>query len=152
MFWNIYSDIFPALWSLDVAGCRQNFEKIANLTKIGVLFIIIAALSITTGCLPWYGDEYDVYLPVKVAVDYFNKYALNVYLFFFYTFLYHAMLTIISNLFCLTYMILHLYNQFCMLNEKLKTLSENKNQDLVTQELISCIKLHQTLLKYKSKS
>ena len=151
MFWSIYNTIFPSLWSLDVVDRRQKFEKIATLTKIGALLITIAVILIATACLPWHGDEYNLYLPVKVAVDHFNKYAVNVYLFCFYTYFYHAALTIIANIFALTYLILHLYNQFCMLNEKLKTLPDNQPQDLVKQELISCIKLHQTLLEYDSK-
>ena len=151
MFRSIYNTIFPSLWSLDVVGRRQKFQKIATLIKIGELVITIAVILIATACLPWYGDEYDLYFPVKVAVDYFNKYVRNWYLFTFYTLFYHAGLTIISNLFSLTYMVLHLYNQFCMLNEKLKTLCDCQFQDVVTKQLISCIKLHQTLLKYKSK-
>ncbi|KAJ3660596.1 hypothetical protein Zmor_005037 [Zophobas morio] len=146
MFVNTYNKIFPSLWSL--YGCRHKFEKIASLAKIFALFMTAAVLIVATAALPWYGDEYYLYFPVKVAVDYFNKYALNVYLFFFYTYFYHAALTLIANIFSLTYLILHLYNQFCMLNEKLKTLPDNQHQDLVKQELISCIKLHQTLLEY----
>ncbi|XP_063911137.1 uncharacterized protein LOC135128173 [Zophobas morio] len=87
----------------------------------------VTTLGAVTVALPWHGDKYDLYFPVKVAIDYFNIYARNF----------------------LTYIILHLYNQFCMLIEKLKTLSDNKHQGLVTQELIYCIKLHQTLLEYK---
>ena len=152
MFWDIYEKIFPRLWSLDFAGRKHKFKRIANLIKIIALFTTIAVLGAATVALPWHGDEYDLYLPVKVAIDYFhNKYARNLYLFLFYTTFYHIGLTNISNLFCLTYLILHLHNQFCILIEKLKTLSNKKCQDLVTQELISCIKLHQTLLEYKGK-
>ena len=151
MFWNIYNEIFPSLWSLDYVECRQKFEKMVFLTKIGAWFITMAVLLISTAGLPWYGDEYEVFFPVKVAVDYFHKYVLHLYLFIFYSMFYHVGLTIISTLFCITYFILHLYYQFCMLNEKLNTLSDSCGQDLVRQELITCIKLHQTLLKYKSK-
>ena len=148
MFWNIYEKLFPHLWSLDFLGRKHKFTKIANLAKIGALFVTVNVLGAVTVAIPWHGDKYGLYFPVKVAEDYFNKYARNVYLFLFYTSLYHVGITIIATQFCLTYIVLHLYNQYCMLSEKLKTLSDNKHQDLVTQELILCIKLHQTLLEY----
>ncbi|KAJ3660599.1 hypothetical protein Zmor_005040 [Zophobas morio] len=151
MFWDIYEQMFPRLWPLDYITSNNKFTKISNLIKIGALIITVAVLVFATAALPWRGDEYYLYFPVKMAVDYFNIYLRNLYLFFFYTCFYHVGLTIISNLFCLTYLILHLYNQYCMLSEKLKTLSDYKQQDLVTQELILCIKLHQTLLEYVTK-
>ena len=82
---------------------------------------------------------------------------LYLYLIIFYSLLYHAGLTLVANLFCLTYLVLHLYNQVYLLNKKLTEQPDNEDvvqavrdheyQDRVTREVISCIKLHQTLLE-----
>ena len=73
--------------------------------------------------------------------------------------LYHGGMTIVATLYCLTYVVMHLYNQVCLLNKKLTELPEKEDafqavgdyeyQNLVTSELISCIKLHQVLVEYR---
>ena len=154
MYWSTYYETFPNLWPLhhvsDVDYTR--FQRLAKRAVIVSLIMAIGTTIAATAALPWYGNEYDVYFPVKVAVDYLKNWKLHIYLFLFYSLLYHGGFTIISNLYCLMYIVLHLYNQFCMMNAKLKMLSEFQEgeQNVVTQELLSCIKLHQHLLGWVS--
>ena len=154
MYWSTYYETFPNLWPLRhvSVGDYARFRRLAKRAIIVSLIMAIGTTIAATAALPWYGNEYDVYLPVKVAVDYLKNWKLHIYLFLFYSFLYHGGFTIISNFYCLMYMVLHLYNQFCMINAKLKMLSEFQEgeQNVVTQELLSCIKLHQHLLGWVS--
>ncbi|KAJ3647867.1 hypothetical protein Zmor_019719 [Zophobas morio] len=160
MFWNIYYDIFPLLWPLRTLGIEEfnKFRKVAKLATFTSKIVIIMVLITSTGGLPWYGDEYEVILPVKIAMDYFDGWLLKLFLITFFSSFYHMGLTIISNVFSLTYLMLHLYNQLRMLNVRLKNLSTGPNlkhafedaefQEFVNTELISCIKLHQRLLRF----
>ncbi|KAJ3660602.1 hypothetical protein Zmor_005043 [Zophobas morio] len=152
MYSSIYYETFPNLWPLRHVSDidYKRFQSLAKRTITVSLIMAIATAIAATAALPWYGNEYNVYFPVKVAVDYLKNWKLHIYLFLFYSLLYHGGFTVISNLYCFMYMVLHLYNQFCMINEKLKMLSEfqNAEDNVVTQELISCIKLHQQLLEF----
>ena len=159
MFWKIYDDIFPFLWPLRSMGKEQfdKFQKLSKLTTTASKIVIALALITSTGGLPWYGDEYYVFLPVKIAVDYFDAWSSQIYLIIFYSSFYHISLTIISNVFFLAYLGLHLYNQLEMLDLRLRNLlngpdlncalEDTAYQEFVNAELISCIKLHQILLK-----
>ncbi|KAJ3647865.1 hypothetical protein Zmor_019717 [Zophobas morio] len=160
IFWTIYDEIFPRLWPLRSLGIEEfnKFRKIAKLATFSSKIAIIIVLVTSTGALPWHGDEYEVILPVKIAMDYIDGWLLKLFLITFFSLFYHMGFTIISNVFSLTYLMLHLYNQLRMLNVRLKKLSIGPNlkhafedaafQEFVNTELISCIKLHQRLLRY----
>ncbi|KAJ3647863.1 hypothetical protein Zmor_019715 [Zophobas morio] len=160
MFWTIYNEIFPRLWPLRSLGIEEfnKFCKVAKLATFSSRIVIIMALITSTGALPWYGDEYKIILPVKIAMDYFDGWLLKLFLIIFFSSFYHMGFTIISNVFSLTYLMLHLYNQLRMLNVRLKNLSTGPNlkhafedeafQEFVNTELIACIKLHQRILRY----
>ena len=123
--------------------------------------VLVVGLAAATGGSPWFEDNYDIMLPVKLAVDNFNGWFLQALLIVFFSSCYHMVLTVIGDVCCITYMVLHLYNQIRMSKEKLINLSDDPNlaqavkntayQDFVKKELISCIKLHQILLKLDRK-
>ena len=163
MYWDIYHELFPFLWPLQSLGNKQfkKFQTLAKLTTLAAKTVIVVALITVTISLPWFGDDYDILLPVKIAMDNFDGWLLKTFLILFYSTLYHGTLTVVANVFCQTYLVLHLFNQLCMLKVRLSNLGKGPDlpqairdkayQDFVKTELISCIKLHQVLLRYYSK-
>ena len=159
IFVDIYDNIFPSLWPLRSLGETEylRFQKLAKITTkmawVGVSVTVLAGIL----SLPCFVDGYHFMFPVKIAFDYLNGWMLYLYVTLFYVMLYHGGLTIVATLYCLTYVVMHLYNQVCLLNKKLTELPEKEDaflavrdheyQDLVSRELISCIKLHQILVK-----
>ena len=163
MTWNLYYEIFPLLWPLRRLG-NHDFNKFQKLAKIitttSKVYIVLGLLAATGGS-PWFIDNYDLILPVKLAMDNFKGWFLQALLIIFFLSCYHMALTVVAVLSCMTYLLLHLYNQIRMLKERLTNLSNAPNlahalkntayQDFVKTELISCIKLHQVLLKLDRK-
>ncbi|EEZ97786.1 odorant receptor 309 [Tribolium castaneum] len=155
-FLNLYKEIFPHLWSLDVVGQDHfnKFSKMAKVLKLGKnILLVVGFLSATVG-LPWYRDEYEIIITVRVYKDYVDKWTTLLY-FVLFSSLYHIALTVIFCVLCLVYMVLHLHNQCVMLNKRLEALDDeqlfldNDNyQDFVTKELKFCIQQHQFLLKF----
>ncbi|KAJ3660237.1 hypothetical protein Zmor_004694 [Zophobas morio] len=155
--------MFTLLWPLRSLGEAEylRFQKLARITTTMAWVVISVAVLATTGALPCFVDGYYFMLPVRIAFDYLSGWTLHLYLTIFYFILYHASITIVANLYCLTYVVMHLYNQVCLLNKKLTELPEKEDvvqavrdpeyQHLVTKELISCIKLHQILVEYTRK-
>ena len=117
----------------------------------------VLTLVAATGGIPWFGDNYHIILPVKLAEDNFNGWLLQTILIILFSSFYHMALTIIGNVSCVMYLVMHLYNQIRMLKVRLKNLSNGRDlahaihdptyQDFAKTELISCIKLHQVLLE-----
>ena len=154
-------DIFPLFWPLRSLG-NEDFNKYQKLAKIAIRWskiVIVLALATAIGALPWFGiqTDYDFILPVKVAMDNCHGWLLKTFLIMFYSSYFHMTLTVVSNIFILAYLVLHLYNQIRMLKVRLGNLSNGPDlahaiydpayQDFAKTELISCIKLHQVLLK-----
>ena len=159
IFYGIYDSTFPSLWSLRSLGEDEyiRFQKLAKIATILAWVIASVAVLAATLALPWFMDGYYLMFPVKMAFAYLSGWMLYLYLIIFYSLLYQAGLTLVANLFCFTHLVLHLYNQVCLLNKKLTELPEiedvvqavrdHEYQDRVTREMISCIKLHQTLIE-----
>ncbi|KAJ3660233.1 hypothetical protein Zmor_004692 [Zophobas morio] len=163
LYFDTYNNIFPFLWPLRSLGESEylRFQKLAKITTtmawVGVSVTVLAGIL----SLPCFVDGYRFMFPVKIAFDYLNGWMLYLYVTLFYVMLYHGGMTIVATLYCLTYVVMHLYNQVCLLNKKLTELPEKEDafqavgdyeyQNLVTSELISCIKLHQVLVEFSRK-
>ncbi|KAJ3647849.1 hypothetical protein Zmor_019704 [Zophobas morio] len=162
-FENLYYDIFPSLWPLRSLGSDDfnNFQKLAKLTKTVLKIVMVLALVAATGGIPWFGDNYHIILLMKLAVDNFDGWFLQTILIILFLSFCHMALTITGNVFCATYLVMHLYNQIRMLKLRLENLSNSPDlahaihdpayQDFIKTELISCIKLHQEFFRYKEK-
>ena len=159
IFENLYYDIFPSLWPLRSLGSDDfnNFQKLAKLTKTVLKIVMVLALVAATGGIPWFGDNYHIILLMKLAVDNFDGWFLQTILIILFSSFCHMALTVVGNVFCVTYLVMHLYNQIRMLKLRLENLSNSPDlahaihdpayQDFIKTELISCIKLHQVLLQ-----
>ena len=136
------------------------FEKTAKrLIRFYKISIIMCILAGTSG-LPWYGDEYEIMLPVKVFTDVFGKWSFPFTTIFYLSF-YHTAFTTLACTTGILYLLIHLYNQCCLLNKRLDNLdsdvdisevvnlpgNDENYQDRVNHEIICCIRHHQTLLK-----
>ncbi|KAJ3660236.1 hypothetical protein Zmor_004694 [Zophobas morio] len=163
LLFDIYDNIFPSLWPLRSLGENEylRFQKLARTTiKMAWVVVSVTVLAATLA-LPCFVDGYDLMFPVKIAYEYLNGWMLHLYLTLFYFVLYHAGFTMVATLYCLTYVVMHLYNQMCLLNKKLtefpekddafQAVRDHEYQNLVTSDLISCIKLHQILVEYTRK-
>lgn len=158
-FFDIYFKIFPGLWPLDTVGEKQ-FEIFKNwkifFQKVQIIILFLTLLCAICG-FPWFGDEDEFYLTIKFYLAYVNKWTTLFYIIF-YSFFIHIALTFASCALCFIYFVLHLYIQCVMLNERLKALDSEKDnqlekiddqeyQNFVTRELKFCIKQHQNVLK-----
>ena len=88
LYWDTYNEIFPNFWPLRHSG-DADFIRFRRLAKRTILTSLIMAIAITlevTAALPWYGNEYDVHLPVKIAVDYLTNWKLDFHLVLFFLF------------------------------------------------------------------
>jgi hypothetical protein len=156
----LVDEVFPTFWPLRSMG-EDNFQYICRQVKFINIFVVVTLLSsfaTSTAGLPWYGDEYEIVLPVKVFTDYLGKNA-PPFLALFYISMYHVGFTMMSCGFVLIHFVLHLKYQYFLLNKRLQQLSdvpENWNveecigskqyQDHVKEELSFCIQYHQNLL------
>mgnify|MGYP005984900951 CR=1 FL=1 len=137
----------------------KNFQKTANRVVLAYkIFVILLVLAATSG-LPWYGDEYEVMIPVKIFTDVFGKWSFP-FTTIFYLSLYHIAFTITGGTTIIVYLVLHLYTQCLLLNQRLENLSSSVDsldvatlqtneeyQNRVKNEMSCCIRHHQTLLK-----
>ena len=160
-FHKLYYDIFPDLWPLSSMGEEtfKNFKKMANRIvrayKISILMCILSS----TSALPWYGDDYEILLPVKIITDVLGKWRFPL-LTIFNLSLYHFTFTILASIARNTYLLMHLHNQCSLLNKRLENLksyvdsrevptvqSDEDYQNRVNYEVACCIRHHQTLLR-----
>ncbi|RZC38090.1 7tm 6 domain containing protein [Asbolus verrucosus] len=113
------------LWPLRSAG-QINFAKIEREGKFAKYFMItITVLSLVEALLlPISDANYDIFLPVKLAVDYLGKWALPFLIIFYGTF-FHMALTVISIVFMLMYLAMHLKFQCFLLNKRLEEIERN---------------------------
>ena len=155
----MYYEIFPSLWPLNFTGF-DDFQQIQkNGLRIKFLSVVLTILTLVCATLglPWFGDEYDLYITIKFFVDYLDKYAI-IFCTIFYTSCYHAGLIIMLNVLTFMYVVLHLNFQCFLLRRYLDKLGENLDrsdhfhaiedenyQTLVHDELVFCIKHHQRL-------
>ena len=88
LYWDTYNEILPNLWPLRHAGDADfiRFRRLAKRTIVISLIMAIAKVVEVTAALPWYGNEYDVHLPVKIAVDYLTNWKLDFHLVLFFLF------------------------------------------------------------------
>ncbi|KAJ3641896.1 hypothetical protein Zmor_028366 [Zophobas morio] len=154
-FHEIYYNVFPDLWDLHVMGEKtfKMLEKTATRLTLGYKISILLCILAATIGLPWYGDEYEIILPVRVFTDIFGKWRFP-FIFIFYLSFYHAALTTLGCITGILYLMLHLYNQCFLLNRRLENLNHDVDtrgkgqyQDRVNYEITCCIRHHQTLLK-----
>ncbi|EEZ99426.1 odorant receptor 322 [Tribolium castaneum] len=160
----VYRDVFPHLWSLDVAGEEHHnrLKKIGKQLRTFKLVLITLAFIGATSGLPWFGDDYDFYIPIKLIVDYCDQWKLFFSIFFYLSF-YHIGVTVLSCFFSLMFLVLHLQNQFYLLKTRLQTFATDsgtsdvflsmkvKDEEYnrsVTQEIVFCIRHHQSVLMY----
>ena len=70
-FHEIYYNIFPDSWDLHHIGEKtfQMLEKTARGLILGYKISILVCILVLTIGLPWYGDEYEIILHVKVFTD-----------------------------------------------------------------------------------
>jgi hypothetical protein len=162
----LIDEVFPTFWPLRSTG-EDNYQHIYRQVKFINIFMVITVLSsfsTSTAGLPWYGDEYEIMLPVKVFTDCLGKKA-PPFLALFYLSVYHVGFTMMACGFILIHFVFHLKYQYFLLNKRLQQLSDGpKNwnveecidskqyQHHVKEELTLCIQYHQNLLSYVSKS
>jgi hypothetical protein len=152
--------LFKNFWSFDGLE-RTNYERLCGEAKIAKYFlrmlIFLGVVQIGI-CMPWSGNESDIFLQVKLITDCFNEWAWP-FLVIFYVVFVHRYCVIVGLFFALAYMVLHLKFQCFLLNKRLeqigelstglkldKAITQQKYQNLIKQELTICVKLHQTLL------
>jgi hypothetical protein len=126
-FAKIYLDIFPKLWPLRCAGesAFNHLRQTGTLAKYFMFLItLLSAVTATLG-LPWFGDEYDLYIPIRCFEDHLDKWWSVIFSTIFYINFYHAGLTIISNVFVMMYLALHLYGQLFLLEQQLLKLAQD---------------------------
>jgi hypothetical protein len=157
MYFHIHYYIGTNFWSLDTAG-DKHFEELkmeAKLAKLIIMIITIFALATAFLALPWFGDEYDFYITVKFCVDNLGKWS-NLMLTIFYFSFFHIAMIIVSNIFLLLYLLLHLKFQFFLLNRGLEGIKDDDEkkldvildpiyQEMVRRKLVICLKHHQKL-------
>jgi hypothetical protein len=132
-FAKIYLDIFPKLWPLRCAGesAFNHLRQTGTLAKYFMFLITFLSTVTATLGLPWFGDEYDLYIPIRCFEDHLDKWWSVIFSTIFYINFYHAGLTIISNVFVMMYLALHLYGQLLLLEQQLLKLAQDSlNNDL----------------------
>ncbi|XP_068892386.1 uncharacterized protein [Tenebrio molitor] len=130
-FVKIYWDIFPNLWPLRCAGegAFNHLRQTGTFAKYFMyLMTILSAVTATLG-LPWFGDEYDLYIPIRCFEDHLNKWWSVIFSTIFYINFYHAGFTIISNVFVMMYLALHLYGQLFLLEQQLAKLGQDSRRN-----------------------
>lgn len=152
----MYNEIFPTLWRLKSTG-PETFDTIRNIgtrTKCFTVFLTLLTILSATLALPWFGDEYELYVTIKVFEDCLDKYA-TFFSVLFYISLYHGGFTIVLNVLTFMYLTLHLFFQCILLKKELDKLGvlpkfhkkDKFYQDTVKTKLVFCIKHHQRLQK-----
>ncbi|XP_044254797.1 uncharacterized protein LOC123005205 [Tribolium madens] len=148
--------VFASYWPLTSLGDKafQKIKKFGYSANLYTMAAILASIATSTAGLPWVGDEYDIMFPVRVYTDYLGERAVPLLVFFYMT-LYFTGFVMISTSFIFVHFALHLKFQFFLLNVRLDGLRREPPvegndilyQNHVKEELTSCIKYHQELLK-----
>ncbi|CAH1371147.1 unnamed protein product, partial [Tenebrio molitor] len=124
-YMKLVDEVFPTFWPLRSTG-EDNYQHIYRQVKFINIFMVITVLSsfsTSTAGLPWYGDEYEIMLPVKVFTDCLGKKA-PPFLALFYLSVYHVGFTMMACGFILIHFVFHLKYQYFLLNKRLQQLSD----------------------------
>ncbi|EFA02959.1 odorant receptor 316 [Tribolium castaneum] len=160
----IINENFPHFWQLQSMGesTFDQMKKIATTVKFYSCLSVVAMLIGAVILILFTEDESEIYLSVKIYKDYVNKWTTGYIMFFYASFLYIGIVTA-AVVFGLTYIVFHLIFQCFLLNQKLKLINsyivkngqklvklEERNQNFIYKELISCVKLHQRLIYFSN--
>ncbi|RZC33803.1 hypothetical protein BDFB_012032 [Asbolus verrucosus] len=119
----LMNNMFSIFWPLQNLS-RENFNHITQITQLVKYFayitVFMSFVSSTAG-LPWFGDEYDIMLPVKMYTDILGTWA-TPFLVIYYVSVYHIGFTIICNSFVLIHVSLHFKFQYFLLSKHLEQL------------------------------